>query len=350
MDRHNAIPTIVTVLFPVVLVGCQSLDAAAGRNNPKMEPVVLSTTNDGREPAFSAPEPMKADESLSKARALGAQGKWDEALTEYERAIAENPSLTTAYLGAGDIYRRQGDYSKAETRYGKAASLEPANFDAQYLHGLSLQLLSRISDSVRAYLRALTIRPDDFNANLNLGTAYVQLGEPSEAIPYARKAVELNPKDAPARINLAAAYRDLGQHESAIVELQQAAELTDLSEPLLLNLADSLGKVGRYEEMVNTLDQLVKTAPTAVACERSGFALFRLRRYSESIAAFRRAIELDPNHYPALNGIGVCLINEWHFSGQTNNAAREEALDSWRRSLQIERNQPRILEFIGRFQ
>jgi tetratricopeptide (TPR) repeat protein len=334
-----------------VLSGCQSLDNAVGLNNPKQQPVAVAPENDGREPAIvTAPQNPTADSAMMKARSLESQGKYDEALAEFERAISVNPRMTTAYLGAGDIYRQKGDYESAEQRYGKAAEIEPQNFDAQYLHGLSLQLLSRIGDSVRAYLRALTIRPDDFNANLNLATAYVQLGEPAQALPYARRAVELKPKEAAARINLAAAYRDLNQHDAAIIELQQASELTELSAPLLLNLADSLGKVGKYEEMVNTLDQLVKTEPTAIANERLGFAQFKLRRYSESLASFRRALEIDPNHYPALNGVGVCLINEWHFSGQANNAAREEAVQAWRRSLQLERNQPQIMEFIGRFQ
>ncbi len=352
MGQHRFITPagcLVAALLP--LAGCQSLDNAVGLNNPKIEPVAVTPENDGREPAVGDTHPSPGAESaLAKARGLESAGKYDEALAEFERAISVNPRMTTAYLGAGDIYRQKGDYDSAEKRYGKAAEIEPQNFDAQYLHGLALQLLNRVGDSVRAYLRALTIKPDDFNANLNLATAYVQLGEPAQALPYARRAVELKPKDAAARINLAAAYRDLNQHETAIIELQQASELTELSAPLLLNLADSLGKVGKYEEMVNTLDQLVKSEPTAIANERLGFAQFKLRRYSDSLASFRRALEIDPNHYPALNGVGVCLINEWHFSGQSNDGARDEAVRSWRRSLQLERNQPQIMEFIGRFQ
>ena len=93
---------------------------------------------------------------------------------------------------------------------------------------------------------------------------------------------------------------------------------------LLLNLADSLQKSGQLEQAVNTLDQLVRTEPSAKSYERLGAANFKLRRYEDAEAAFRKSIEIDPNHYPALNGVGVCLINEWHFSGQSNDAARDE--------------------------
>jgi tetratricopeptide (TPR) repeat protein len=349
---HRSPHAVAVAVLLGLLGGCRALDDTAGLNNPKIE---VAKANDGRAPVvgeagLDPADTGQGEDRVAKARQLQMAGQTDAALAEFERAIAVNPRLTTAYLGAGDIYREKGDFTQAEARYGKAAEIEPQNFDAQYFHGLSLQLLKRVSEAVRAYLRALNIRPDDYNANLNLGTAYVQLGEPAQALPYARRAVELKPSDASARINLAAAYRDLNQHEAAIIELQQASELTELSAPLLLNLADSLGKVGKFEEMVNTLDQLLKTEPTAIASERFGYANFKLRRYSESLSAFRRAIEMDPDHYPALNGIGVCLINEWHFSGQKNDAARIEAVKAWRRSLQIERNQPQILEFVGRFQ
>jgi tetratricopeptide (TPR) repeat protein len=202
---------------------------------------------------------------------------------------------------------------------------------------------------VRAYLRALTVRPEDFNSNLNLATTYLQLGEPAEGLPYGQKAVRLNPKSPDARTNLGAIYSSLDRHAEAVVEYQQAAELTELTGPLLLNLANSLGRVGRYEEMVNTLEQLTRTEPTAIAHERLGAGLFKLRRYDESLSAYRKALEIDPNHYPALNGVGVCLMNQWFWSNQTDENARHEALSAWRRSLQIEGAQPAILEFLGRY-
>lgn len=212
-----------------------------------------------------------------------------------------------------------------------------------------LQLLNRVNEAVRAYVKALSIKPDDFNANLNLATAYLQLNEPAEALPYGQRAVQLESRNAAARTNLGAIYGGLGRHEEAVIEYQQAAELAELSAPLLINLAESLGKTNRYDEMVNTLRQLVATEPTAVAYERLGFALFRLRQYPDSLAAFRKSIEIDPNHYPALNGIGVCLLCQWEWSKQTDETARAEALRALRRSLQIDQNQPRILELLGRY-
>lgn len=343
------------------LLGCQSLDNAAKLNKHR-EPAQVDPANSGRPPALLTGDTSSASgqstqsasapgqEAVGRGQTLLKQGDSEAALQEFERAIAINPKLTVAYLRAGDIYREQGDYAAAERRYGSAAQVEPASFDAQYLHGLALQLLDRYSDAVRAYIRALIINPRDFNANLNLATTYLQLGEPQQALAYAQRAVELDPKSSAARSNLGAAYSALDRHAEAVTEYLQALELAPLSGPLLLNLANSLGRAGRYEEMVNTLDQLTRTEPTAVAYERLGAGHFYLRKYPESLAAYRKAVEIDPNHYPAWNGIGVNLMNHWIFSDQRDEPARQEALEAWRRSVQIERNQPKIMELLGRYQ
>lgn len=290
-----------------------------------------------------------ATEAVSKGEELAQLGAYDAALAEFERAIAINPQMTVAYLGAGDIYAERGEFEAAEQQYGVAARIEPQSFDAQFKHGLALQFLNRLTDAVRAYLRALTLRPEDPEANLNLATAYLQLGEPGQGRPFAEKAVRLDGQSGPARANLGSTYAALGMHEAAVIEYQQAAELMELSPELLLNLADSLGQVGRHAEMAATLDQLIRLDPSAIAYERLGSALFRLRRYDEALAAFRRGTELDGGHYPAWNGVGVCLLNRYLWSDRTDAAARTQAVDALRRSLRIEPGQARIVELVRRY-
>lgn len=293
--------------------------------------------------------PSDASGFVGRAQRLREHGLHSVALAELERAISINPEMTTAYLTMGDVYRDTGDYSKAETSYASAARLEPRNFDAQYFHGLTLQLLNRLTEAVRAYLRALSIRPDDFSANLNIATAYLQLGEPAQALQYAQRAVRLNADEASARVNLGAIYAALGDHQSAVIEYQQAAELMELTPQLLLNLAESLGQTGRFDEMRNTLEQLVRSAPSAVAWERLGSAQFRLGQYDDSLTSFRSALELDPDYYPALNGVGVCLLNRYLWSEKTDQEALQEGLRNLRRSLQVERRQPQVLELLSRY-
>ncbi|VAX42035.1 hypothetical protein MNBD_PLANCTO03-1763 [hydrothermal vent metagenome] len=291
----------------------------------------------------------RAIEAADLGARLKDQGLLDQALLEFERAIEINPTMTTAYMGAGDIYREQGDFANAETHYAEAVRTAPNEFDPNYWHGYALQMLSRVTEAVRAYLRALAIRPDDFHANLNLATAYLQLGENAQAVIYAERAVRINADDGPARVNLGAAYANANRHGEAITQYEAAAELMPLTSQLLLNLAESQGKVGRHAEMAGTIREVLRQDPSALACERLGSALFRQGNYDEAFESFRRATELDPEHYPAWNGIGVCLLNRYLWSQKEDLNALDQARNALRKSLQIERNQPRIAELLTRY-
>lgn len=334
---------LVCIAAGLALGGCARFRAAHDARSAQRKTPPTSVA------AKRATAANAASESIARAKLLAEQGLDDVALAEFERAISINPTLTTAYLGIGEIHRKKGDVAKAEQAFGRAAEVEPGNFDAQYNHGLTLQLLTRVADAVRAYLRALQIRPDSFDANLNLATAYLQLNEPGAGLPYALRAVRLKGDSGPARVNLGAIYAALGDNENAVVEYQQAAELLDLTPELLLNLADSLGKIGRYAEMQSTLEQLLKTQPSAVAYERLASAMFRQQRYEDSLAMFRKSLELDPDYYPSLNGVGVCLLNRFLLSDKKDRAAQEEAIQVLRRSLQIELKQPAVVDLVTRY-
>ena len=306
-----------------------------------------------RERRAAAGSAARSDVRAAEAAELGArlreQGLVDQALREFERAIEINPTMTTAYMGAGDIYRERGDYTSAEQHYAEAVKTAPSDFDPNYWHGYALQMLNRVTEAVRAYLRALSIRPEDFHANLNLATAYLQLGENAQAVIYAERAVRINPSDGPARVNLGAAYANAGRHSEAIAQYEAAAEMMPLTTELLLNLAESQGKVGKYAEMAGTIREVIRQSPSALAYERLGSALFRLGEYDQALEAFRTSTETDPSHYPGWNGIGVCLLNRYVWSQKSDLVALDEARNALRRSLQIDRNQARIAELLTRY-
>lgn len=306
----------------------------------------LSGCASGRRAGFDA---EAAQSMLAQADAARRSGDDEQALRLLERVIADNPTMVDAHMGVAEIHREQGDFAQAEIAYARAAEIEPQNFDAQYGRGLMLHLLDRLSDAVRAYLRALAIRPDDFDSNLNIATAYLQLSEPGFALPFAQRAANLRPDDGPARVNLGAIFAALNRYDEAVSAYQSAAERMEPSPPLLLNLADALGKADRHREMRNTLERLLAIEPSAQGWERMGAALFHLGRYDDALDAFRNALEFDARHYPALNGVGVCLLNRYISSGRRDREARRAAVEALRQSLRVQPGQARVLDLLSRF-
>jgi len=324
-------------------------------------PSARQKTNDAQsdEPVVEIIEPeprrvfdrrTKDEKSYDKAVEMHASGDLDSALRELERAIAINPQFTRAFLEAGDIYLEMAQYEQAERQFALAVRSEPRSFMAQYRHGQVLHRLGRLEEANRAYLRALSIRPADFDANLGISIVLLEMGRTEQSLPYGQRAVKSDPPSGRARMHLGNVYAAIDRHEEAIIEYQQAAELMDApTAGLLLNMADSLNTLGRYAEMVGALDQLVRIDPNAIAYERLGSGLFRLKRYEESLDAFRKSAEIDPNHYPAFNGIAVCELNAYLWSSKADGGARERAVEAMRQSLKLERKQPRIVELLRRY-
>ncbi|MCI0365074.1 MAG: tetratricopeptide repeat protein [Phycisphaerales bacterium] len=286
-------------------------------------------------------------EWMTRAAAAKQSGDYDTALTMFQEILAENPTITTAYIGIGDVYVLKKDYVKAEPAYERAAKLEPRNFNAQFGHGLALQMLSKFIEAVRAYHRALTIDPESIKANLNLAITYLQMNEASSAVLFAEKAVSLEPGNGTARINLGAAYEKTGRNIEAIEQYTAALELVEHTPQLLMNLINVLAAERRYQEAANTAETLVKVEPSANAYERMGWCYFRLSQFDKSIAAYREAVKLDPEHWQSHNGIGVNALNTWLLSKQRDTEAMIEARNAFRRSLKINRDQQKLITLMS---
>lgn len=302
--------------------------------------------------AESSSQPKKGSDQgesiqLKAAESAASAGDYDTALQLFRNLLAENPTLTTAYIGIGEIHLEQGDFAQAEPAFERASKLEPENFQAQFGYGRVLQMLERYDEAVKAYHRALTIEPDNLEANTNMAITYLDMSEPGRAIAFASKAVQLDRADVRARLNLGAAYEGVGRISDAIKQYETAMELEPEPSPgLMLNLINAYSTERRYQEAVNAANILVKVEPSANAYERLGWGYFRLGDYDRSIIAYREAVLIDPEHWPSLNGIGVNALNTWFKSNKEDLLAKEEARQAFRQSLKVNPEQPKVLELI----
>ncbi len=332
--------SIITLCFlgaATLLAGC---DLSNGNRNPGLVlPAVNLREPDAQQAAW-----------LAQANEAKQAGDYNAALSMFQDILAENPMLTTAYLGIGDIYIQKKDYDKAEPAFNRAARLEPRNFDAQYGHGLALQMLNRFVEAIRAYHRALTIDPDSVKANLNLAVTYLQMNEAASAVTFAEKAVALDPGSGSARMNLGAAYEKVGKNSAAIEQYLAAMELVENTPPLMMNLINVLAAEKRYQEAANTAENLIKIEQSANAYERLGWCYFRLSQFDKSLDAYRQAVNIDANNWQSHNGIGVNRLNSWLLSKKQDRDARRDARDAFRKSLRINSDQQKLLQLMASYE
>ena len=118
---------------------------------------------------------------MDQAKQYMDKGLTDSALAAFGLALEENPRLTEARVGMGQIYIDKGDYKLAEESLEAATRNDPNSFDAHYYLGLSKQLLGRVKEAIRVYLQALAIDPNYNLAREYLGEGYLQAGDIASA-------------------------------------------------------------------------------------------------------------------------------------------------------------------------
>jgi Ca-activated chloride channel family protein len=105
------------------------------------------------------------------------QGKYDEALSAYQEAQAEQPDLAELHYNVGNTLHRKEDYQEAaaETLQGLSKADPDLRARAYYNLGNSFYRQGQFPEAIAAYKEALKLNPDDQDAKHNLELAQQQL-------------------------------------------------------------------------------------------------------------------------------------------------------------------------------
>jgi len=269
-------------------------------------------------------------------------GDSDSARKSLAEATRRNPNHAAAHALLGDIYKQSGDYKGAAGEYEQVARLEPRVADNHQRLAVAYHFLNRLRDAVASYLRAIRIEPTDWKSNMNLGLAYSALADHNAAIEHAQRATNLNPTSAVAQTNLGVVLDARGNRAAAEEAYRKALELDPDNTAAAQNLAANLLDQGRPFEAITAVQDLLPRIDTPALRRRYGEALAQAGRDGPAVKQYRKSLELDPDHYPALNGLAGLLIRQYRDGLLLDDKKRDEALELWRQSLRLNPNQPGI--------
>jgi len=87
------------------------------------------------------------------------KGKYDQAISDYTKAIEIDPGHSTAYNNRGVAYGEKGQYDRAISDYTKAIEINPRFAAAYYNRGLAYQNKGGYDQAIPDYNKALEINP-----------------------------------------------------------------------------------------------------------------------------------------------------------------------------------------------
>ena len=315
-------------------------------------------------------EPRRSADILLKAEQLRRDGHANDAAILYQAVLDVDPGNGRAVLGLADTFLDLGDVDAAEGLFARALGKEGKDPELLFRKGELLDRKGRWGAAIQFYNRALALKWDLADAWLAKGRVLLAHDRAQEALECYEKVLAIDPnqgaalagkKDAEAflsPLHLPPRPPPPGPEEpgTGMPEPEPAAEdeLPDTLESEDLSFADELRKAGGEEperaekpaaeippdfktfvesiepesEDTHVLLQLAELAleggdadmallryeqalgqdpGSAKAWTGKGTALQQLERYDEAVAAYDRALELDPHDEIARRWRETCV-------------------------------------------
>jgi serine/threonine-protein kinase len=168
---------------------------------------------------------------------LKMTGKPAEAVGEFERALAEQPSSIDALLGLADAYRATGS-PQALATYRRALALQPSYWAVYNQFGFFYYRSGRYADAIPMFRQAIRRRPDSVRVYNNLGAALFKIDRFSEARQAYQSSIRISPSDG-AYTNLGNLEYYVGNYRAAAAAFEEATKLTPGKYLYWANLADA---------------------------------------------------------------------------------------------------------------
>lgn len=267
-------------------------------------------------------------------------GNVEQALSNFDRAIAVNPAFEPAYLAQASIYESRQEKDKAITvlkKYldqvnprnrdirqhlvqlyiatkdyaGGLAELEkmleenPGDLDAQLRMALIYGEKKEFAKAISRLTDILKSKPAELKVRDYLGYLYEETKDFPKAMETYRYNLHLDPRFSDSHMHLGVLLYRLKQFPEAVTHLDEAVRLMPKQpEPhIVLGLAHL--QSDQFEKASQAFEEGIKHHPKNADLHFNlGTAYDKLNRFDEVERAMETALSLDPHHADALNYLG----------------------------------------------
>lgn len=316
-------------------------DAAAAAWQRAME--LPEPGRPARRPERVVEVPVAAYARVGLARIALIRGDAEGARRLLEPVQQSAPAFSQALRVLAEAYRVLGRGREADVATYRASRLPPyAPYADPLVDELALEsrnatLLLRLASEANLAVngawsehltrRALEFDPDNPEAVAKLGRVLRTVGKSAEALPYFQRYHELVPGDVEGLAQIGATLSDLGRYGEAEPLLRRALEGLD-DAVTHYNLGLLLATTGRLDEAVAAYRKALERDPqNSNARVNLAAALARRGNVAEAIAELERVVAADPEHALAQANLGLLLAGR---------GARARAIEHLREAVRLD--------------
>jgi tetratricopeptide (TPR) repeat protein len=207
----------------------------------------------------------RAEVLIERGRELQRNGRADDAIKLYKRALELDPINAALLNDLGTAYGELNDNASATEFFNNALRIDPDYWDAWINRGIAASIFGYFDDSATCFERAIALQPEKGVGYFRLGGALFRLGRFQESLDAFDRCIVLMPSDPGAACNRGASLQALCRFEEAFAEFDRAIALLDAfpwawlnKSLLLLLLGDLPAGFNLYERRWNLLPNRVK--------------------------------------------------------------------------------------------
>jgi serine/threonine protein kinase/tetratricopeptide (TPR) repeat protein len=255
---------------------------------------------------------LEAMKAYALAQELDDQGKSEEALNEYLRAIDHDPNFGRAYSGAANILLNSGRYEEGEAYFQEALKRIDQMTDREKHRDLGLWALYKrdYKKAIDEYSALLKKYPGDYVIHANLAIAYFYARNMPKAVEEGRLDVKYNPQGVHAHNNLSWYALGAGDLETAEKESRKAMELEPGFEKAYITLALTQLAKGELEKAPETYRQLKDLGSYGVTLAAAGLADLAVYegRLEEAVEILEKGIPFDLENKQGYDAAEKCIM------------------------------------------
>ncbi len=197
----------------------------------------------------------------NRAQLLSRLGRTQEAIAEYDQAIAADPNHGEYHLDRAELHRRRGDAQAALADYGAAIEAGPP-YPEPYYNRADLEFeLGDVEAAVRDLTRVIELDPAMADAWINRASAFCQLGRSAEAMRDVTAGLALQPDSAHLHCLRGSLLLGSGQLEAAEEALRNAVRIDQALAGAWANLAAVAHARGDAKAALDCLDRAMEIDP-----------------------------------------------------------------------------------------
>jgi tetratricopeptide (TPR) repeat protein len=281
-----------------------------------------------------------------------SQDNIDNAIAEFQRAIAVDQNYAPAYAAMGLAYNtgfvwknRDKDWvDKAKTACDRALALTPQLAEGHTCLGNVFLSMGRYENAVQEFQRSLDLDHNSDETLSSLAAAYQKLGKASAAEDAYRKAVSLRPNYWRVYNTFGIFYLDQARYSDAADMFKKTIQLAPLNYRGYSNLGATELMVGQYQEAVDAFKRSIALRPTGQVYGNLGAAYFYMRYYPDSAENLQQALKIDPKDWLNWGNLGDTLFQIPARRGEAKSAY-QKAVELAKPRLEVNPQDATILAF-----